>query len=61
MLGAAGLDWVVWDFEKAKNELEYTPVHHPLKEQVKDIAVFKGQGRVRAVGGGGGGGGACAC
>ena len=43
VLGAAGLDWVVWDFEKAKKELEYTPVHHPLKEQVKDTAVFKGE------------------
>ena len=49
VLGAAGLDWVVWDYEKAKKELEYTPVHHPLKEQVKDIA--SAHWRVNGIGG----------
>ena len=28
---------------KAKQKLEYTPVHHPLLQEVKDIAVFKGE------------------
>ena len=38
-----GLDWVVWSIAKAKQQVEYTPVHHPLQQEVKDIAVFKGE------------------
>ena len=40
---SSGLDWVVWSIAKAKQKLEYTPVHHPLLQEVKDIAVFKGE------------------
>ena len=38
-----GLDWVVWSIAKAKQQVEYKAVHHPLLQEVKDIAVFKGE------------------
>ena len=38
-----GLDWVVWSIGKAKQQVEYKSVHHPLLQEVKDIAVFKGE------------------
>ena len=44
-----GLDWVVWSIGKAKQQVEYKAVHHPLVQEVKDIAVFKGECKLSEV------------